>query len=130
MITGLYAGISALVLAFFYLLVVIERQKNKVSIGDGGSETLARRIRIHGNFIETVPFLLILLFLMENHAHSVYVLHVFGSLVILSRLLSFYGLRNAKGGIKARVTAGVLTNILFIIGGLILISDYVTSVIQ
>jgi uncharacterized protein len=41
------------------------RTKGKVSIGDGGDEHLIRRMRAHANFVESTPFVLILIAALE-----------------------------------------------------------------
>ncbi|MGB5076063.1 MAG: MAPEG family protein [Sphingorhabdus sp.] len=41
------------------------RTKGGVSIGDGGDEFLIRRMRAHANFVESAPFVLILLAALE-----------------------------------------------------------------
>lgn len=41
------------------------RGAKKISIGDGGDETLIRRMRAQANFVENAPFVLILIALIE-----------------------------------------------------------------
>lgn len=51
-------------------LVIAGRRKTSAKFGDGGSDLLQRRIRGHGNFVETAPFFLTLLFLAETVARA------------------------------------------------------------
>jgi uncharacterized protein len=46
------------------------RTKGKVSIGDGGDEHLIRRMRAHANFVESTPFVLILIAALELTSKS------------------------------------------------------------
>ncbi len=126
-VTGLYAGLLALWLAFLFLYVVKGRFKFRVGLGDGGQDELSQRIRIHGNFIETVPFVLLIMLLLEDTAHSFYLLHAFGIALILSRILHFIGLRKTSDGSKPRMAAGIITVSLLIIGAVLLISTYIQS---
>ena len=126
-ITGLYTGLLALWLAFLFLYVVKGRFKFRVGLGDGGQEELSRRIRIHGNFIETVPLILIMIMLLEDTLHSLYLLHAFGIALLLSRVLHFIALRQNSNGSKIRMAAGIITVSLLIIGAALLISTYIQS---
>ena len=63
-ITSLVAGVMALLLVPLSVQVSLRRAKMKTVFGDAGDETLRRRIRAHGNFIEYAPLALIALGLM------------------------------------------------------------------
>lgn len=85
-ITGFYAGLLALLAIVLTLRVVSARRRFRVSIGDGGHGELSRRIRVHGNFVETVPLALILLGLCEAGNLSIYALHALGLMLLIGRI--------------------------------------------
>ena len=62
--------VTACVLALMGLILAARvsrvRMKHRISLGDKGNEELMVRMRIHGNFIEFVPFVLILMALLES----------------------------------------------------------------
>ena len=62
-ITLFYAGLNGLIALGLAFLVVRLRQKTGTGIGTGTSPALERAIRAHGNFVEYVPLILILLLL-------------------------------------------------------------------
>lgn len=64
-VTSLLAGVFALLMVPLSLQVSLRRAKLGVSAGDANDETLRRRIRAHGNFIEYVPMALIAVGLIE-----------------------------------------------------------------
>lgn len=64
-VTSLLAGIFALLMVALSLQVSMRRAKLKVAFGDSNDNTLRRRIRAHGNFIEYAPIALIALALVE-----------------------------------------------------------------
>jgi uncharacterized protein len=64
-ITGLYAIPLTLMMIGLSTHITMLRAKTGISIMDGGNTTLAERIRRHGNFIETVPMILLLMTLAE-----------------------------------------------------------------
>lgn len=57
---------AAAILAIWLMIRVGQvRQSEKVSIGDGGNEKVIRRMRAHSNYIESAPFVLILIAVLE-----------------------------------------------------------------
>ncbi|HUS52605.1 MAG TPA: MAPEG family protein [Thermohalobaculum sp.] len=108
-ITALYAGLKGLWLVGLGFVVIRQRRRHDVSIGDGGVDALAQAVRAHGNACEYVPIALILLGLAEGMGASGGVLHGFGSLLVAGRLLhGGYFLTGARV-MKARVLGMVLT---------------------
>mgnify|MGYP001297428748 CR=1 FL=1 len=59
--TALYTGLSALPLVVLSLLVVRERGRARVSLGDGGDAQLQKAIRAQGNFVEYTPLALLVI---------------------------------------------------------------------
>jgi uncharacterized membrane protein YecN with MAPEG domain len=121
-IAALYAGVNILMLLILSFLVVVQRRKTKVVLGDGGEPALRRAIRAHGNAVEYVaPGLagLILLALMD--ATPLWLLHATGGGLTLGRLLHGFGLSNADGASVGRGFGTLLTWIAFVLlaGGLI-----------
>jgi uncharacterized membrane protein YecN with MAPEG domain len=55
------AGGAALINLWLAIRVGQVRTKEKVSVGDGGNESVIRRMRAHSNFNEFTPIVLILL---------------------------------------------------------------------
>lgn len=109
MITAFYAGLLGLWLTFLYFSVVRYRWKFRVGLGDGGKQELLHAIRIHGNFVETMPYALLLMILIETLQPIGWFLHLCGILLVISRLLHYIGLRASSGASKGRMAAGVIT---------------------
>lgn len=90
-VTPFYAGLLALL--FLVLSVrVSQRRQIGVSLGDGGDKGLLRAIRGHGNFAEYVPFILLMMAMLEIDHTSIYVLHALGIALLVGRLLHGYAL--------------------------------------
>jgi len=119
MITGLYAAILALIQVKLTLNVVKIRRGQKISIGDGGDEALARAMRVHGNFIETVPIALILILIAEFSGGPFWALHAFGGALVLGRILHMIGLSSAQAPGKFRFYGMVLTLSVIILAALL-----------
>ena len=95
-ITGLYAGMLALIGLFLWLRVSGLRMQARVSTGDGGNATLGDRIRRHGNFAEHVPLALILLGILERDGARPAILHALGATLVVARILHPLGLRHDR----------------------------------
>ncbi len=97
MITGLYAGLCGVLLVILYLRISQRRLTSKIGLGSGGDADLERRIRAHGNFIESVPIALVLLFLFEHAGAEPMYVHAFGIVLVLSRMAHAQGLSKSAG---------------------------------
>src|SRR5690606_15202022 len=64
-ITSVVAATAAIALIPLSISVSFQRMKTGVGVGFGDDETLMRRIRAQGNFVEYVPLALIVLGLAE-----------------------------------------------------------------
>ncbi|MEQ9640771.1 MAG: MAPEG family protein [Alphaproteobacteria bacterium] len=117
-VTITYAGLLALIYAVLFVQVVRLRQSLKVGIGDGGHDELARAIRVHANFAENVPVLLILMVLIEGHGAPVWAMHVLGVALVLCRVLHAWGLRGSAGPSVGRLVGATGTLILLIVCGI------------
>ncbi|MCB1538876.1 MAG: MAPEG family protein [Rhodospirillales bacterium] len=124
MVTGLYAGILALVYAVLSFQVVRARIRLGVSFGDNGDTALIRTVRTHGNFAEYAPFTLLLMGLYELQAGSLYVLHGVGVILLAGRFLHILGLK--RDIMPARAIGTVLTLGLMAGLGIALILDGTT----
>lgn len=90
-VTTLYASLLGILLIFLSAKVSRTRRRSKVSLGHGEDIVLVRAVRAQGNFIEYVPFALILLFLLEMEVSDLWVLHLLGASLLMGRLLHAYG---------------------------------------
>ncbi len=80
--------VLALIPVWFVLWMGVSagRTAHNTSIGDAGSSALLLRIRRHGNFIEWVPFVLVLMILAEVQGAPVTWLYAAGGLLLLAAL--------------------------------------------
>jgi len=119
-VAGLYIGINLLILLVLAWNVISGRRSSKVGFGDGGDESLARRIRAHANGTEWAPGMLIgLLALALMDAH-VYVLHELGVALTLARLLHAFGLTGSSGVSFGRFGGALISLIVYLAGSLAL----------
>lgn len=87
------------------------RMSEKVSIGDGGNESLIRRMRAHSNYVENTPFVLILIALVELGLGPSLWLWGAGVLYLVARILHAFGMDGLGWGRTAGVLISMLTQL-------------------
>lgn len=102
-ITAAYAAPLAILMLVLWFNVTRTRADLNVSIGDAGDAKLHEHIRRHGNFMEWVPFVLLMMALAEAQGLSAGWLHATGGILLVSRLLHPFGLKAAKATHPLRI---------------------------
>jgi len=92
-----YAGLLGLLLVALSAQVVLARRRYRVGLGAGSEEGLQQAIRVQANFVEYVPFAVILLVLAELTGLPLPALHGAGVLLVASRILHAIGLTQSPG---------------------------------
>ena len=108
-ITALFAGLLAPLYILLVLRVIGMRRSARVSLGDGGDKDLARRMRVHANFAENVPYALVLMGLAESLRASSTSLYAAGACLLAGRLLHAYGVSQSDETLTIRIIAMILT---------------------
>ena len=108
-ITAFYAALLGLLTLVLAVRVVRGRWVNRIGLGDGGQADMTRRIRVHGNLVETVPIALILLLVLELTNVGATWLHAFGIALVVGRVLHAWGLSRHDGSSFGRMLGTVLT---------------------
>jgi uncharacterized membrane protein YecN with MAPEG domain len=116
-VTAIYAGLLAIVYFVLSYRVVQLRGPGGPSLGDGGNPTMVRRIRAHGNFAEYVPFILLMIGILELGHANVVLLHALGLTLLIARLLHGYALSFTESFTFGRFWGTALTFGLLLVGG-------------
>jgi uncharacterized protein len=109
MITAFYAALFGIGLIWLSLRIISVRRSEKISLGDGNSETLQRRVRAHGNYVEFVPLGLLLIYFVEIACILPVLTHAVALALLLGRSLHAYALGGPRMHFKFRVAGTVLT---------------------
>lgn len=96
-ITSLYTGILGLIFILCAINVIKFRYKSATGLGDGGDENLIKAIRIHGNFSEYIPIIILLMAFYEMNNGQAIALHFMGVVLILGRIAHAIGLTLSTG---------------------------------
>ena len=115
----LYTGIIAALLMLGHLvlmgMVIAQRGKNEVNIGDGGVDTMQQAIRVHGNFLENAPIFLIGLALCELMVGSTLTIAILGGVFVVARIAHAVGF-SMTTGVSAGRLVGTLGSMITTLG--------------
>ena len=107
--TAFYASLLAALFLLLSIRVIGWRRIHRVELGDGDNRELLRRMRVHANFAEYVPFTLLLMALAESMAPPHPLLHLVGLVLVAGRILHAYGLSQTPHILRYRVWGMQLT---------------------
>lgn len=89
---ALWVGLHLILLLVLSLLVVRQRRRHDVALGDGGVPELARAIRAFGNATEYVPAALVGIAVLALVDAPPLAIHLTGFLLFAGRVLHGFGL--------------------------------------
>jgi uncharacterized membrane protein YecN with MAPEG domain len=91
--TTLCLAAAAAVITFWHIARIAQlRMRDKVLFGDGGNDLLSRRMRAQLNFVESTPFVLILVAAIEITGKAGPWLAIVGALFMLGRVAHALGM--------------------------------------
>ena len=108
-ITLLVASLHVLFYLLLSVRVALHRQAHRIGVGTGGDEAMTRKVRVHANFAEYVPFTLLTMALAESMAPPDVLVHASGLLLLAGRLLHAYGVSRSPPIMRYRVYGMWLT---------------------
>ncbi len=119
--TPLYAGLLGLFYFYLSFRVVRLRRICHAGFGDAGDKLLMRAIRVHANFSEYVPLVIILMALAELQNVSLYLIHLVGILLLIGRASHAFGMSRQPEITGTRTVGMGLTFTALIIASLLAI---------
>ena len=114
-ITLLFASLHVLLLLALLAPISRHRHAHRIGLGDGGDKVLARKVRVHGNFVEHAPFALLVLALLELCGLPAVVTWTFGGALLLGRILHAVGMSRSGGYSIGRFWGTALTWLAFLL---------------
>jgi uncharacterized membrane protein YecN with MAPEG domain len=121
-ITAFYTGLLALLLLILSALVIRERGRARVSLGDGGDDRLNRAIRAQANFAEYVPMSLLLIAMTEGLGAPALAVHALGLCLLVGRVMHAIGLMTPILPGRMRAWGTAATFVVLLAGSLGLIA--------
>ena len=92
-ITGLYLAVFAVFASVLAFMPGKIRGSSGISIGDGGRPDLLLAMRRHANFVEYVPFFMIMFAALELNGASPATLHGLGLAMAVARVCHALGIK-------------------------------------
>lgn len=102
-----YAIVLALLIVWLSLNVIKIRRHHQIRYGDGGNAMLEVARAAHANATEYIPISLILLFALEYNHGYLWLVHGFGIVIVIGRVLHARGLLADR--LKLRILGMQLT---------------------
>jgi len=96
LVTPLFAALFGLFYFILSINVVRFRIGQKVSLGSGDNRDIEKAIRIHANFIEYVPLILLLFYFYEVMSLSGSLVFFLASALFIARICHITGMLNPK----------------------------------
>jgi uncharacterized membrane protein YecN with MAPEG domain len=118
---ALWVGLHLFLLMTLSMLVVRQRQKHKVALGDEGIPELAQAIRAFGNATEYVPAAMIGIGVLAVVGAPALAIHITGLTLFLGRILHAVGLSNSGGTSFPRAIGILLTWLAYVVAGVALL---------
>ncbi|TMP06150.1 glutathione metabolism protein [Pseudoalteromonas sp. S3178] len=119
MIISTYAALLAFYYIYLSFNVIKVRKKEQISLGDNGNAKLQRAVRAHANFMEYVPFTIILLFLAEYQGLASHYCNILGAALLIGRVFHNLGIVEAR--FKYRQIGAVVTFLVMVISAFLLL---------
>lgn len=111
----LSSAAAAAILAIWLMLRVGQvRTSEKVSVGDGGNERVIRRMRAHANFVESAPFVVLLVAVIELAGKGQPWLAYVSGAYFIGRILHGFGMEGGSLGWARMI--GTLVTLLTLLG--------------
>jgi uncharacterized protein len=117
-----YAAIFAFIYLALSARVIRARRQAKAAIGTRGDVGLERKIRVHANFAEYVPFALLLLSFIEMQGGSAWLIHLICLAFLAGRAIHAYGVSQMHEDYRLRSTGMAITFAVIAVTALVLVA--------
>jgi uncharacterized membrane protein YecN with MAPEG domain len=118
-ITTLYVAIHGLIILGMAVFVARRRGAAKISLGDGGNESLLAAMRVQGNYGEYAPIALMMILVLELMGGTPLLLHGLGIALTIGRLAHWQGLASSTGTSVGRAIGTSLTFLVILVGAVV-----------
>lgn len=124
----LYIGLSGLLLIVLSMRVSRLRGRHRVMLGTKGNPEVERAQRAQANFTEYTPLFLLALSALAYANESAYVIHIFGVLFLIGRLIHAWAMaQQGTAHVRGRVVGMTLTWGILAIASAMVIVDALTG---
>jgi len=109
-VSPFYISLLAILIIFLAYRVTTFRRGENIALGeDSCSKAMKSAVRAHANAVENIPLALILLVALELNSLNPLLLHIFGAVLVLSRIGHAWGLTISNGPSAGRFYGTLFT---------------------
>jgi len=109
-ITPIYCSLLVGLIVFLAYRVTLFRRSEGIPLGDDAcSKAMKSAVRAHANAVENIPVALVLLVVLELNQLTPWLLHVFGCVLLVSRIAHAWGLTKQNGATPGRFYGTLFT---------------------
>ncbi len=126
-ITALYLAIFSLFAAGLYVACGRIRAPKRIALGDGGRADLHLAMRRHANFVENVPYFMIMMAALELNGAGTAVLHGLGLAMLFVRSMHVIGFKADRLRTIPRIIAGFGTLLVSLTAAGVLVSQFAAA---
>ena len=126
-ITALYLAVFAVFAGVLAFLPGRIRGREGISVGDGGRPDLLLAMRRHANFVENVPYFMIMFAVLELNGSGPTLLHGLGLSMLLARILHAVGLKADTIQSMPRAIGAGGTLLITLIAAAVLVSQFLRA---
>lgn len=108
-ILPLYAALLGILFFCLSVRTIGLRRKLQIGIGANDNPEMLRAMRVHANFAEYVPLVLLLICLAEVQGAPALLVHALGLGLLTGRLLHAYGVSQARERFAFRIAGMAMT---------------------
>lgn len=119
-VVPLYAAALSVLFVLLSLRVIRMRQARRIALGVAGDADLERRVRVQANFVEYVPFTLVLLTMAELRGAPPFLLHALCLCLLAARVSHAWGVSHIPENFRYRI-AGMAGTFTVIVGTALLL---------
>ena len=120
-ITAFYGGLLGVLSFVLAVLVINQRRRTHVGIGDGGDRHLALAMRAFGNFAEYAPLALVLFVLLELSGGPRLAVHLCAGGFVVGRIAHAFGISRSSGESIGRAVGMTLSFVSMLVASIWLV---------
>ena len=124
-VTSLWGALLAPLYVFLTARVIRLRRRGRIDMGTGGNVLLERYVRSQANFVEAVPFALMLLLLLELAGMPDWLLHLLGTMLLAGRISHAWSFSSLHLREPSRIASVFLTQTMITGSALLLLAGWI-----
>lgn len=116
--TGIWISLFIFLYIFLAYRVIMLRRGSQIGLGTGENKDLLKAVRIHGNYSEYIPLLILAISILEMRGLRTPFIHLMFAAGFLGRLMILQGISKSVGFSYGRFIGNAMTFVVLLIAGI------------